>query len=123
MVEEVSRRAFLAGAGATVVGSSIFLTACGGDEDTSGSTSGSAEGPLEDQVFMYTWGEYDNPKVLKSFTKEFGPTMQLDSYNSNEQMISKLIAAKGTGGFDLVVPTGPFVPQMVENELARGRSI
>lgn len=117
VVEEVSRRAFLAGAGATVVGSSVFLTACGGDEDTSGSTGSSAEGPLEDQVFMYTWGEYDSPKVLKSFTKEFGPTMQLDSYNSNEQMISKLIAAKGTGGFDLVVPTGIFIPQMVENEL------
>ncbi len=32
VVEQVSRRAFLAGAGATVVGSSVFLTACGSDE-------------------------------------------------------------------------------------------
>jgi spermidine/putrescine transport system substrate-binding protein len=117
VVEQVSRRAFLAGAGATVVGSSVFLTACGSDETSTGSTSGGADEPLEDQVFMYTWGEYDSPKVLKSFTKEYGPTLQLDSYNSNEQMISKLIAAKGTGGFDLVVPTGPFIPQMVDNDL------
>ena len=32
-------------------------------------------------------------------------------------MISKLVAAKGTSGYDILVPTGAFIPQMVENDL------
>lgn len=41
----------------------------------------------------------------------------MDTFSSNEEMIAKLIAAKGTSGFDLVVPTGTFIPQMIENGL------
>jgi spermidine/putrescine transport system substrate-binding protein len=32
-------------------------------------------------------------------------------------MISKLVAARGTSGYDIVIPTGPFIPQMIENGL------
>ena len=42
---------------------------------------------------MYTWGEYNSPKVIKEFETEFSLKFTLDSYNSNEQMIAKLAAA------------------------------
>ena len=114
----ISRRAFLAGATVTVAGSSVLISACGGgsDEPSSGA-SAAPSGELEDQINMFTWGEYDYPKVMKQFTAEYGPTIELSSYNSNEEMISKLIATEGTSGFDIVVPTGVFIPQMAENDL------
>jgi spermidine/putrescine transport system substrate-binding protein len=66
---------------------------------------------------IYTWGDYDNPEILTNFTAQIGPEIHLDSYGSNEEMIAKLTAAKGTAGYDIVIPTGPFIPQMVENGL------
>ena len=38
-------------------------------------------------------------------------------YTSNEDLITKLQASKGTSGFDIVVPTGPYIPQMIQNGL------
>ena len=68
---------------------------------------------------MFTWGEYNAPKVIKQFETDNDLEFTLDSYNSNEQMIAKLSAAKGTAGYDLIVPTGPFIPALVENELVQ----
>ena len=72
---------------------------------------------LESQLSMYSWGDYDAPEVLDGFTEELGPKFTVDSFGSNEEMIAKLVAAKGTSGYDILVPTGAFIPQMVENEL------
>lgn len=74
-------------------------------------------GALESSLSMYSWGDYDAPEVLEAFTSKLGPTVTSDSFNSNEELIAKLIAAKGTSGYDIVVPTGPFIPQMVQNGL------
>ena len=55
--------------------------------------------------------------MVEAFTAELGPNVTLDSYSSNEELIAKLVAAKGTSGYDIVVPTGVFIPQMIENGL------
>jgi spermidine/putrescine transport system substrate-binding protein len=121
---EVSRRRFLSLA--ALAGGTGLLAACGSDGGTSGGATGSASttpeqvatgGSLEDMVSMYSWGDYDAPSVLKGFTKQLGPKITTDSFGSNEELIAKLVAAKGTSGYDIVVPTGPFIPQMVENGL------
>jgi spermidine/putrescine transport system substrate-binding protein len=116
---QISRRAFLAGATVSVAGGSMLISGCGGDDEPAGGASAAPTGELEDQINMYTWGEYDWPKVMKDFTNEFGPSIEISSYNSNEEMISKLVATEGTSGYDIVVPTGIFLPQMVENELVQ----
>lgn len=98
-----------------VVGAGLFLSACSG-----GSPRGAAEatgGDLEDMLSIYSWGDYDAPGVLSNFTSEFGPKIIMDAYGSNEELISKLVAAKGTGGYDIIVPTGAYIPQMIENDL------
>ncbi|WP_213815713.1 PotD/PotF family extracellular solute-binding protein [Glaciihabitans sp. dw_435] len=97
----LSRRTVLGGAAA--VGIAAFLAAC-----ASPGGGGSAGGALN----IYTWGEYDDPKVLSAYTKSKGPTITLDSYGSNAEMISKLSAAKGTTGYDICVPTHSSVKQM-----------
>lgn len=45
--------------------------------------------------------------------------MKVDYYPSNEDLITKLSAANGNGGFDIVMPTGPYIPQMLEKGLLR----
>ncbi|MEZ0491519.1 spermidine/putrescine ABC transporter substrate-binding protein [Kineococcus sp. TBRC 1896] len=93
--------------------STTALAACGG------STSGSAaapDGEVEDSLNVYSWADYDDPDNLTAF-QATGPRLQVDSYASNEEMIAKLVAANGASGYDIVVPTGLFVPQMAQNGL------
>ena len=110
---ELTRRGFLAAGAGTAV--AAFLAACA---SPNGSPAGEATGgPVEDSLSIYTWGDYDAPEALEGFTSEFGPRIVLDSYGSNEEMIAKLVTARGTSGYDIIVPTGVFIPQLIENEL------
>ena len=110
---ELSRRGFLAVAAGA--GTTMLLAAC---TTPGGSPAPAATGgTLENALSIYTWGDYDAPEVLEAFTSEKGPRITLDSYGSNEEMIAKLVAAKGTSGYDIIVPTGVFIPQLIENGL------
>jgi spermidine/putrescine transport system substrate-binding protein len=111
----ISRRLFMGGAAGAAVAGSALLSACG--EDEAADTSAAPAGEIESELNMFTWGEYNAPKVIKAFETENDLKFTLDSYNSNEQLIAKLSAAQGTSGYDLIVPTGPFIPALVENEL------
>lgn len=110
---ELSRRRFLSLT--ALAGSAAFLAACAssGTKPAVSATGGKLEGSLS----MYSWGDYDAPEVLEGFTSQLGPKITVDSFGSNEELISKLVAAKGTGGYDIIVPTGVFIPQMIENNL------
>ena len=108
MTGHVSRRLFLGGllgAGATAA-----LAAC-----STGSGSGGSGGAGE--LNIYTWGEYDDPDVLSAFTAEAGPKITIDSYGSNQEMIAKLVAAAGTSGYDICLPTHQYIPQMAASDL------
>jgi spermidine/putrescine transport system substrate-binding protein len=114
IARELSRRRFLGFA--ALAGGTAFLAACspGGSGSPAPQATG---GDLEGSVSVYTWGDYDSPDVVAAFSDELGPNVTLDSYSSNEELIAKLVAAQGTSGYDIVVPTGVFVPQMIENGL------
>ena len=117
--ERITRRHFLAGSAVAMFSSSVLLAACGEDTPETGGTGGSpsAGGEVEDRLNFFHWAEYDDPAVFKDFENEFGATTKIDIYASNEEAIAKLVAAKGTTGYDIVVPTGVFIPQMVQNDL------
>ncbi len=67
---------------------------------------------------MYTWGAYNDPTIVGALAeKDLAVKMQVSYYTSNEDLITKLQASKGTSGFDIVVPTGPYIPQMIQNGL------
>ncbi|MEU7002308.1 spermidine/putrescine ABC transporter substrate-binding protein [Nonomuraea sp. NPDC046570] len=108
-VAGLPRRTFLAGLAAAV--GAPLLAACGGSSGGSGGSGSAAT------LRAYSWSAYDDPKMLAEFTAKHGPKVLVDSYSSNEEMIAKLAAAKGTSGYDLVIPTGVFVPQMAANGL------
>lgn len=112
IARELSRRRFLELAG--VVGFTGALAACAPTVKPSTQATG---GPVESELSIYSWGDYDAPEVLESFTSSFGTTITMDAFNSNEEMIAKLTTSKGTSGYDLVVPTGVFIPGMAQNGL------
>lgn len=110
---ELTRRRFLSFAAAA--GTTAALAACA---PTGSPTTTRASGaPLEDRLSIYTWGDYDAPDVLDAFTADLGPKVSLSAFNSNEEMVAKLVGARGTSGYDIVVPTGTFVAQMAEHGL------
>ena len=121
--QRISRRAFMGGSVVAVFSGGVLLSACssdntaGGASTSAGGSTGNASPVLEDQLNFYHWAQYDDPKLFKRFTQELGPVTQIDTYASNEEAIAKLAAAAGTSGYDIVVPTGPYIPQMVANDL------
>src|SRR5918994_6844011 len=116
-VERITRRHFLAGSAVAMFSSSVLLAACGEEAEPGGNGSPSPTGEVEDRLNFFHWAEYDDPAVFKDFENEFGLTTKIDIYASNEEAIAKLAAASGTTGYDLVIPTGVFIPQMVELDL------
>jgi spermidine/putrescine transport system substrate-binding protein len=66
-------------------------------------------------LHIYNWGDYTNPKLIEKFQKETGIKVTLDSYDSNETMLSKV--RTGGTGYDIVVPTDYTVKIMIEEGL------
>jgi spermidine/putrescine transport system substrate-binding protein len=125
---ELSRRRLFGLAGSAAL--AAFLASCGDDDDDDAGGSGTtapaaatgddtapttapAAGNGDANSFnLFTWAEYDDPEVLE----EFGD-IQITIYNSNEEAIQKLVAAGGNGGYDVMCPTGVFIPQLVSEGL------
>ncbi|MEO8364409.1 MAG: spermidine/putrescine ABC transporter substrate-binding protein [Ilumatobacteraceae bacterium] len=105
IVSSMSRRKFLAVSGGSAA-LAAFLAACGSD------SKGSSGGIFAKNANLFTWAEYDDPDLLSSWGQ-----LNITIYNSTEEAIQKLAAAGGSSGFDLVCPTGVYIPQMVKEDL------
>ena len=128
--EKLNRRAFIK-AGSATAGMAVVLMACGGSDSSSPDTTapggaGQASGEwsrvinqASGTLAMYTWGDYDDPELVGALAESsLGVKMKVDYFASNEDLITKLSAGGGTSsGFDIVVPTGPYVVQMVQKGL------
>ncbi|MEY8570712.1 polyamine ABC transporter substrate-binding protein [Brevibacterium linens] len=108
----LSRRALLAGFGVVGLGA---LSACG--KTTKMAASPPTDGELESKLNLYSWGDYDNPDLIEAFKSQNDILVQVDSYGSNEELVAKLSTSRGTSGYDVVVPTGSNIPQMLEHDL------
>ncbi len=64
------------------------------------------------QVRVYNWSDYIDDTILADFTKETGIKVVYDVFDSNEVLETKLLA--GSSGYDVVVPTGPFLSRQIE---------
>ena len=130
----LSRRALFKIGGAAA--GMAIIAACGGDDDGGGTATettaaGGGGGTSEllgqysnvvnkssGQLAMFTWGDYNDPEIIGALAEaNIGVTMKVDYYPSNEDLITKLSAGGGSSGFDIVVPTGPYIPQMVQKGL------
>lgn len=112
LVRRLSRRGFLTG---SLVGLGA-LAACS-PRNNKMAASPKVDGALESKLNVYTWGDYDDPALIDQFKEENDVLVQVDSFGSNEELIAKLAASRGTSGYDVVVPTGLMIPQMIERNL------
>jgi len=69
----------------------------------------------EKVLLLFNWSNYMSPDLLKHFEEETGIKVTLDTYDTNETMLAKLQA--GGAGYDVVVPTGPTLQQIITDGL------
>ena len=69
------------------------------------------------EVRVYNWSDYIDESILEDFTKETGIKVVYDVFDSNEVLETKLLA--GSTGYDVVVPTGPFLSRQIGAKVFR----
>ena len=62
---------------------------------------------------IFVWGDYFDAKMIERFEEEKGIKVKLHYYSSNEEMMLKLKAHKGTG-YDLIVPSDYAVQILIK---------
>lgn len=74
-------------------------------------------GPKGPALHVYTWSDYIDPEVVAAFETEYGCTVAIDTFDSNESMYAKLQA--GSTGYDVIMPSSYQIPLMAKNGLIR----
>jgi spermidine/putrescine-binding protein len=98
---------------AVVAALSVVAAACG-DSDDEG-VVGPADCELNEtdgDLAIFNWAEYLDPEELDAFAAEFGVSVTMDSYDSNEAM--QPIISAGKSGYDLIVPSDYMVTILVQ---------
>lgn len=90
----------------------LLLSACSGSAE---STSSSEEAPASTELNIYAWAGEVPDAVVTAFEDETGITVTMDTFDSNETMISKLAA--GNSGYDIVEPSQYAVQLLVGQDL------
>jgi spermidine/putrescine transport system substrate-binding protein len=105
-----NRRKFLQGVTAL---SALSLSGCGWKlADVRAATSSSRT----DQLYLYTWTQYSDKKLLQTFSTQTGMKVQVDPYDSNEVMLAKMLAGGG-GSYSLIYPSDYMVQKMIDRDL------
>lgn len=69
----------------------------------------------EGELFLYNWGNYTSPEMIKKFEETHGVKVTITDFASNDEALAKIEA--GGSGFDLVVPSAGFVGIYAEKGL------
>ncbi len=69
----------------------------------------------EGELNIYVWADSIAPELIEKFTNETGVDVNVDSFSSNEDALTKLQA--GSSGYDLLTPSQHFVKIMIDSEL------
>jgi spermidine/putrescine transport system substrate-binding protein len=70
-----------------------------------------AEGVLN----IYNWGNYTSPELIKKFEEAHKVKVTITEYDSNDTALAKV--RQGGHGFDMVVPSGTFIPIWIQEGL------
>lgn len=80
------------------------------DDQQAAATPSTSSG--DQKLNVYNWSDYIGEHTVENFQKATGIQVQYDVYDSNEALEAKLMA--GNTGYDLVVPTGPFLGRQIK---------
>lgn len=74
------------------------------------------ENGLAKEIYLYNWSEYMLQEVLDGFEAEYGIKVVETTFESNDEMLAKLLAGNN-GEYDIAVPSNFFIQAMLENNL------
>jgi spermidine/putrescine-binding protein len=74
-------------------------------------------GRNKNQVNVYIWSDYLPSDVIKKFERETGIKVNIDTYDSNEILLEKLLT--GVSKYDVVVPSDYMVQILIKQNLLR----
>ena len=100
LLKAISRRQFVAGAGAAAVGISIT------------SMPKFAAAAEEKKLNFYNWDTYIGETTLDDFKAATGIEVSMDLFADNTELFAKL--REGNPGYDVIVPSNDYVARMSE---------
>lgn len=68
-----------------------------------------------ENVIVYNWGEYLDPKTIELFEEETGISVTYEEYETNEIMYPKIVSQ--AIAYDVVCPSDYMIQCMIENDL------
>lgn len=68
-----------------------------------------------EKLYVYNWGEYIDPDVVKMFEEETGIKVYMDYFVTNEEMFPKI--KTGAVNFDVVCPSDYMIQKMIAEDL------
>jgi spermidine/putrescine transport system substrate-binding protein len=95
---------------------SLSLTSCGwtlAKVRSNDSNSGQ-----RDQLYIFTWTQYTDKELLKTFSSQTGMKVSADVYDSNDVMLAKL-QASGGGAYSIIYPSDYMVQKMLSQGLLK----
>jgi len=66
-------------------------------------------------IYVYNWGEYIDPEVIKMFEKETGIKVKYDDFVQNEDMYP--VIQTGSAKYDVVCPSDYMIQKMIKEDL------
>ncbi len=66
-------------------------------------------------LYVYNWGDYIDPSLLKKFEAETGIKVKYDVFDTNEIMYQKI--SNGSLNYDLIIPSDYMVEKMIDENL------
>lgn len=102
----------------TAAALTLFLSACGSGSGNSEEVSVPvSENVGGGSIHLFNWGYFLYPTLIDEFEEEFGISVTVTNYNSNE-MAHAMITAR-TQQFDLVIPSDYMIYRMINENLLR----
>ena len=69
----------------------------------------------KEEIYVYNWGEYIDPSILKDFQKETGIKVNYDTYASNEDLYIKMTQSQDK--YDVIVPSDYMIERLIKEGL------
>ncbi len=90
----------------------IFAASCAKRPAVSGGNDGGAN-----ILYLFNWTYYTPDSVIAKFEKEYGCTVRVDTFDSNEVMYAKLKV--GASGYDIAFPSQDYASIMINQGMLR----
>ena len=88
----------------------LLAAACSGGDDDAVTAADCEAGQTDGDLAFYNWAEYIDEELLAAFEAETGINVEYTTYESNEEMLSKVESEAAI--YDLVVPSDYMVDTM-----------